>query len=183
MLISGRGSNLDALIRAGLDIRLVISDWQEAPGLGIARRAGVPVATVERQAFASRSRFEGVLAELIRAYAPRVVALAGFMHVLGTEFVARHTGRLVNIHPSLLPDFPGLDTHARALAAGVREHGCTVHWVTAKVDAGPVIGQRTVPVLPDDTPATLGARVLAQEHLLYPLVVYKIFAGEMVQPC
>jgi phosphoribosylglycinamide formyltransferase 1 len=169
ILISGRGSNMQALVAAGLPIGVVISNRADAAGLGFARSRGIPVAVVEHQAFGAREAFEQALAAAIDRHAPGLVALAGFMRVLTPAFVRRYAGRMLNIHPSLLPAFPGLDTHARAIAAGVKVHGCTVHFVTEAVDAGPIVIQAAVRVLPGDTPAALAARVLEQEHRIYPL--------------
>lgn len=168
VLISGRGSNLQAILDAGIPVSAVISNRSGAGGLEIAARRGIATAVVEHRRFATREAFDAALAQEIDRHAPRLVALAGFMRVLTPGFVAHYAGRLVNIHPSLLPEFPGLDTHARALAAGAKRHGCTVHFVTAALDHGPVIAQASVPVLPGDTAATLAARVLAQEHQIYP---------------
>jgi phosphoribosylglycinamide formyltransferase-1 len=168
VLISGRGSNLRSLVEAGLPVAAVISNRADAAGLEFARARGIPAAVLEHRGFATREAFDEALARAIDRYAPRLVALAGFMRVLTPGFVRRYAGRLVNIHPSLLPAFPGLDTHAQALAAGVKIHGCTVHFVTEELDAGPIIVQAAVPVLADDTAAKLAARVLEQEHRIYP---------------
>lgn len=170
ILISGRGSNMQAILRAGLplDIACVLSNDPNAAGLEIARNAGIRTSAVDHRAYADRGAFDDRLAEEIDRHAPDLVVLAGFMRILGQAFVARYAGRLVNIHPSLLPAFPGLHTHRRALAAGVRLHGCTVHFVTAEVDHGPIIIQAAVPVLPADNEAALAARVLEQEHRIYP---------------
>jgi phosphoribosylglycinamide formyltransferase-1 len=168
VLISGRGSNLRSLVEAGLPVAAVISNRADAAGLEFARARGIPAAVLEHRGFATREAFDEALARAIDRYAPRLVALAGFMRVLTPGFVLRYAGRLVNIHPSLLPAFPGLDTHAQALAAGVKIHGCTVHFVTEELDAGPIIVQAAVPVLADDTAAKLAARVLEQEHRIYP---------------
>lgn len=168
VLISGRGSNLQAILDAGIPVSAVISNQSGAGGLAIAARRGVATAVVEHRRFATREAFDAALADEIDRHLPRLVALAGFMRVLTPGFVARYAGRLVNIHPSLLPEFPGLDTHARALTAGAKRHGCTVHFVTAELDHGPIIAQASVPVLPGDTAESLAARVLAQEHLIYP---------------
>lgn len=180
VLISGRGSNLQALLEAGIPVSAVISNKADAAGLGVAARRGVATAVVEHRRYATREAFDLALAAEIDRHAPRLVALAGFMRVLTPGLVARYAGRLVNIHPSLLPEFPGLDTHARALAAGVRRHGCTVHFVTAELDHGPVIARASVPVLPGDTPDTLAARVLQQEHQLYPRAIRWFLDGELV---
>ena len=185
MLLSGRGSNLAAMIKAGLDIRIAISELADAdaPGLIAARTAGVPVAIVPRTVFASRSCHETALAQAIDHWAPRVIALAGFMRILSARFVKLYARRLINIHPSLLPMFPGLHTHAQALRTGATVHGCTVHWVSTEVDAGPIIAQAQVPVLLSDTPTQLAARVHAAEHRLYPHVISRILAGSEQHPC
>lgn len=177
VLISGRGSNLQALIEAGLDGTLnadpvaVISNRPEAAGLQRARAAGVETRVVDHRAFSSRTAFDTALRKQIDAFRPDVVALAGFMRVLGPDFVAHYLGRLLNIHPSLLPAYRGLDTHARVLAAGEREHGASVHFVTAELDGGPVIARARVAIRADDDPQRLAARVLEQEHRLYPAVI------------
>lgn len=181
LLISGRGSNALAVIdavsegRIGAPVRAVIAD-RPAAGLEAAARRGIDTARIERRAFADRAAFEQALAETIDGYRPRLIALAGFMRVLSAEFVARYDRRLVNIHPSLLPRYRGLDTHARALAAGDREHGASVHWVTPELDAGPVIAQARVPVRDSDDVDALAARVLEQEHRLYPAVLALLLA-------
>jgi len=180
VLISGRGSNMQALLDAGIPVSAVISNEADAAGLAVAARRGVATGVVEHRRFATREAFDAALAAEIDRHAPRLVALAGFMRVLTPGFVARYAGRLVNIHPSLLPEFPGLDTHARAQAAGVKRHGCTVHFVTAELDHGPIIAQASVPVLPGDTPATLAARVLQQEQQLYPRAIRWFLDGELV---
>ena len=177
VLISGRGSNLQALLDAGIPVSAVISNRADAGGLAIAARHGVATAVVEHGRFGSRDAFDEAVAAAVDRHAPRLVALAGFMRVLTPGFVARYAGRLVNVHPSLLPEFPGLDTHARALAAGVKRHGCTVHFVTEHIDLGPIIAQATVPVLPGDDEAALAARVLAQEHLIYPRAILWFLEG------
>lgn len=179
VLISGRGSNLQAILDAGISVSAVISNRAEAQGLAVAERRGVATAVVDHRRFASREAFDAALAAEIERHAPRLVVLAGFMRVLTPGFVARFAGRLVNIHPSLLPEFPGLDTHARALAAGARRHGCTVHFVTEHLDHGPVIAQAQVPVLPDDTAQTLAARVLVEEHALYPRAIRWFLDGQL----
>jgi len=180
VLISGRGSNLQAILDAGIPVSAVISNQPGAGGLAIAARLGVATAVVEHRRFPTREAFDAALADEIDRHAPRLVALAGFMRVLTPGFVARYAGRLVNIHPSLLPEFPGLATHARALAAGAKRHGCTVHFVTAALDHGPIIAQASVPVLPGDTAETLAARVLAQEHLIYPRALRWFLDGLLV---
>ena len=168
VLISGRGSNLQALVEAGLPVGAVISNRADAGGLEFARARNIPTAVVDHARFASREAFDDALAREIDRHRPRLVALAGFMRVLTPGFVARYQHRLLNIHPSLLPAFPGLDTHARALAAGVKLHGCTVHFVTAELDSGPIVIQAALGVRPDEQPAELAARVLRQEHVIYP---------------
>jgi phosphoribosylglycinamide formyltransferase-1 len=168
VLISGRGSNLRSLVEAGLPVSAVISNRADAAGLEFARARGIATAVVEHRGYGTREAFEEALAAALDRHAPRLVALAGFMRVLTPGFVARYAGRMLNIHPSLLPAFPGLDTHARALAAGVKVHGCTVHFVTEALDAGPIVIQAAVPVLPGDSAAGLAARVLEQEHRIYP---------------
>ena len=173
VLISGRGSNMEALLEARLPVEFacVISNKPDAAGLAIAARHRVPTAVVNHRDHPGRAEFDAALAEEIDRHRPDLVVLAGFMRVLTDAFVRRYENRLINIHPALLPAFPGLDTHARALAAGVKLHGCTVHYVTPEVDSGPIIAQAAVPVLAGDTPATLAARVLRQEHRLYPQVL------------
>lgn len=176
ILISGRGSNLQSIIdetRRGLpvEIRAVISNKPGAAGLERARAAGIPTETIDHREFADRNAFDHALMQAIDRYAPRLVVLAGFMRILGRQFIAHYAGRLLNIHPSLLPAFPGLNTHARAIEAGVKEHGASVHFVTDTVDAGPVIVQARVPVLAGDTPDLLAARVLEQEHRIFPLAI------------
>lgn len=181
VLISGRGSNLRALLQADLPVTFaaVISNRADAGGLAIAAAHGVPTQVLAHQAYADRAAYDGALAQAIDAHAPDLVVLAGFMRVLTADFVRRYHGRMINIHPALLPAFPGLNTHARALAAGVRVHGCTVHFVTAEVDAGPIIAQAAVPVRAGDDAQTLAARVLRQEHRLFPTVL-RWFAQERV---
>lgn len=168
ILISGRGSNMQALLDARLPVSAVISNRADAAGLELAAGRGVATRVVEHRGFAAREAFDAALAAEIDRFEPRLVALAGFMRVLSPRFVERYHGRLLNIHPSLLPAFPGLDTHARALAAGVKVHGCTVHFVTAALDSGPIVIQATVPVRTSDTAEQLAARVLRQEHVIYP---------------
>ncbi len=174
ILISGRGSNLQAIVRevvAGrlpLEIRAVISNRPEAAGLELARRAGLITRVLDHTRFTDRETYDAALLTLIDSYQPQLVILAGFMRILTAQFVQHYRGHLLNIHPSLLPDFPGLDTHHSALAAGVTEHGASVHFVTEQVDGGPVILQARVPVLPQDNAETLAARVLSEEHRIYP---------------
>jgi len=182
ILISGRGSNAMAIIdaaRAGwlpAEVRAVIAD-RPAAGLDAAAARGVDTARIDFRAFAERAAFEAALAETIAGYAPRLIALAGFMRVLSAGFVERHAGRMVNIHPSLLPRHRGLDTHARALAAGDTRHGASVHWVTPELDAGPVIARAEVDVHPGDDAERLAARVLAGEHRLYPAALALLLRG------
>ena len=179
VLISGRGSNLRAIADARLPVAAVISNRADALGLAFARGRAIPTAVVEHRDFGSRETFDAALAEAIDGYSPRLVALAGFMRILTAGFVQRYQGRLMNIHPSLLPAFPGLHTHAAALAAGVKIHGATVHFVTAELDHGPIIIQAAVPVLPGDDPDTLAARVLEQEHVIYPMAVRWFLDGRL----
>jgi phosphoribosylglycinamide formyltransferase-1 len=179
-LISGRGSNLQALLDAGLPVSAVISNVAGAKGLDTAAARGVPARTVEHRKFASREAFDAALAAAIDEFRPRLVVLAGFMRILTPGFVERYRGRLLNIHPSLLPAFPGLHTHERALQAGVKLHGCTVHFVTADLDHGPVVIQASVPVREGDTPQALSARVLRQEHVIYPRAVRWFLDGKLV---
>ncbi len=173
ILISGRGSNMQALLETTLpcQIAAVISNRADATGLGIARAHGVPTAVVAHLDYPDRGNFDTALAQTIDAFNPDYVVLAGFMRILGAGFVARYRGRLLNIHPSLLPSYGGLNTHARALHDGVKIHGCTVHFVTPDLDHGPIIIQAAVPVLRDDTEQTLAARVLHEEHRIYPQAI------------
>ena len=185
VLISGRGSNLQALIDAsrapdfGAEIVCALSDEPDAPGLARARAAGIPAHTVARLDHASRSEFERALDRRLQADRVELICLAGFMRILSPEFVHRWVDRILNIHPSLIPAFRGLDTHGRALAAGVRVHGCTVHLVRAELDAGPIVLQGVVPVLPEDDAAALAARVLEIEHHCYPLALAQLAAGRL----
>ncbi len=171
VLISGRGSNLGALVDAGVPVVAVISNRADAGGVEFARARRIPTAVVAHTAYPSREAFDDALAAEIERHRPKLVALAGFMRVLTPAFTTRYRGRLLNIHPSLLPAFPGLHTHARALAAGVKVHGCTVHFVTADLDHGPIVIQAAVPVREGDDAERLAARVLAQEHRIYPRAV------------
>ncbi len=186
LLISGGGSNMAAIVRAaqredwpatvGARIAGVISNRADASGLKLAREAAVATATIDHRAYSKREDFDDALAQQIAQWdvggnVPALVLLAGFMRIVSPAFVARHQGRLLNIHPSLLPAFPGLHTHQRAIDAGCRFAGATVHEVTAELDHGPILGQAVVPVLPGDSAERLAARVLTQEHLLYPRVV------------
>jgi len=179
VLISGRGSNMRALVEAGIPVAAVISNRADAAGVEFARARGLPVAVVAHTAYPTRERFDHALAAEIDRHAPRLVALAGFMRILTPVFTRRYEGRLLNIHPSLLPAFPGLHTHARALEAGVRVHGCTVHFVTADLDHGPIVIQAAVPVRPDDDEDRLAARVLAEEHRIYPQAVRWFLDGQL----
>lgn len=182
LLISGRGSNMEAIVRAeipGVRIAAVISNRADAAGLDFAASHGIATAVLDHKAFPSREAFDAALAELIDGYGPDLVVLAGFMRVLSDGFVRHYEGRLLNIHPSLLPSFPGLHTHRRALESGVRIHGATVHFVTPSLDAGPVVIQAAVPVLDDDDESTLAARVLAEEHRIYPQAVKWFVEGRL----
>jgi len=186
VLISGRGSNLAAVLAAmragtlGGAVTTVISNRADAGGLAIAAADGVATQVVDHRAFAAREAFDAALANAVDATRPDLVVLAGFMRVLGAAFVERYAGRLLNIHPSLLPLYPGLHTHRRALADGVRVHGCTVHFVTPDVDVGPIVAQGVVPVLEGDDEASLAARVLAVEHRLLPAAIRWYCAGQLV---
>ncbi len=177
ILISGRGSNMEAVVRAAqaeqwpARIAAVISNRADAGGLQFAASHGIPTAVVSNKDYPSREAFDAALQAEIDRFQPDLVVLAGFMRILTPGFVDHYEGRMLNIHPSLLPLFPGLHTHEQALAAGVKEHGATVHFVTAQLDHGPMVGQATVPVLEGDTPDTLAARVLVQEHQLYPRAI------------
>ena len=171
---------MQALVEAGLPVSAVISNQAQAKGLGFAKAHGIATEVVEHRPFASREAFDAALGSAIDRFSPRLVVLAGFMRVLTPGFVARYHGRMLNIHPSLLPAFPGLHTHARAIAAGVKLHGCTVHFVTAELDAGPIVIQAAVPVRAGDTPETLAARVLRQEHVIYPRAVRWFLDGRLV---
>ena len=185
ILISGRGSNMASLLSAvasgKLPVRIagVISNRPDAQGLVMAAAHGVPTCVVDHQQFAEREAFDTAMAAAIDQLAPDLVVLAGFMRILTDGFVQHFAGRLMNIHPSLLPSFPGLHTHRRALEAGVRIHGCTVHFVTPTLDHGPVIVQAAVPVLDGDDEAGLAARVLAQEHQVYPMAVRWFAEGRL----
>lgn len=184
VLISGRGSNMAALLAAAAhpdypaEIALVLSNVPAAPGLDLARRAGVASAVVDHRPFrGDRAAHEAAIDAALRERGIELVCLAGYMRLLTPFLVDRWAGRMLNIHPSLLPAFPGLDTHARALAAGVKLHGCTVHLVTEALDEGPILAQAAVPVLEGDSVATLAARVLAQEHRIYPAALARLASG------
>jgi phosphoribosylglycinamide formyltransferase-1 len=185
VLLSGSGSNLQALIdsaRAGdspVRIRAVISNRADAYGLERARAAGIDTAVLDHKAFDGREAFDAALVELIDGYQPQLVVLAGFMRILSAGFVRHYQGRLLNIHPSLLPKYKGLHTHQRALEAGDTEHGCSVHFVTEELDGGPLVVQAVIPVEPDDTPERLAQRVHVQEHRIYPLAVRWFAEGRL----
>jgi phosphoribosylglycinamide formyltransferase 1 len=179
ILISGRGSNMQALLEEKLPVSAVISNRPDARGLATAVQHDVPTEVVPHKEFSSREAFDKALAAAVGRFSPKLVVLAGFMRVLTPGFVGQFAGRLINIHPSLLPAFTGLDTHERALAAGVKLHGCTVHFVTAELDHGPIILQAAVPVRPGDTAAVLAARVLRQEHVIYPRAVRWFLDGNL----
>ncbi|MCG6873887.1 MAG: phosphoribosylglycinamide formyltransferase [Betaproteobacteria bacterium] len=179
VLISGRGSNLRAIVDGGVPVAAVISNRADALGLAFARGREIKTAVVEHRDYASREAFDAALAKAIDRHAPRLVALAGFMRILTASFVERYRGRMMNIHPSLLPAFPGLHTHAAALAAGVKIHGATVHFVTQELDHGPIIIQAAVPVLPGDDADRLAARVLEQEHVIYPMAIRWFLDGRL----
>ena len=185
ILISGRGSNMEALIAARdagqlpVNIAAVISNRPDAKGLEAAANAGIATRFIDHKSFAGREAFDAALAECIDQFAPDLVVLAGFMRILTENFVRHYEGRLMNIHPSLLPSFPGLHTHQRALEEGVRIHGCTVHFVTPELDHGPVIIQAAIPVLDGDTEDDLAARILVQEHKVYPQAVRWFAEGKL----
>lgn len=184
ILISGRGSNMQALVEAArapgypAEVALVTSNRPDAPGLTWAKTQGLDVLALDHKRYESREHFEGQLQSVLELSKIDLVALAGFMRLMTAPFVDRWRGRMINIHPSLLPAFKGLQTHEQALAAGVRISGCTVHFVTPLMDDGPIIGQAAVPVLPGDTAETLAARVLAAEHRLYPTALASVARGE-----
>jgi phosphoribosylglycinamide formyltransferase-1 len=187
ILISGSGSNMAAIVRAAeqgrwaqrLNARVaaVVSNRADAAGLDLAKAHGIPTAVLDHKAYASRDEFDVALMAEVDRFAPDLVVLAGFMRILTPGFVAHYAGRLLNIHPSLLPAFPGLNTHQRAIDAGCRFAGATVHQVTAQLDHGGILAQAVVPVLPSDTAETLAARVLTQEHLIYPRAVAELLRG------
>jgi len=182
VLVSGRGSNLRAIAeaRTGIELRAVLSNRPDAAALEYARGKGIATEVVDHKAFATREEFDARLAEAIERSGAELVLLAGFMRIFTPGFIDRFAGRILNIHPSLLPAFPGLHTHRQALAAGVKVHGCTVHVVTPTLDGGPIVAQAAVPVLATDDEDKLAARVLAQEHRLYPQVV-RWFAEDRVE--
>ncbi len=189
ILISGRGSNMVALLRAArapdypADIALVVCNQPHAPGIALAAEAGVPVAVIDHRRFGKdRAAHEAAIDAALREAGVEIVCLAGYMRLLTAFLVTAWQGRMLNVHPSLLPAFPGLHTHARALAAGVKLHGCTVHLVTETMDEGPILAQAAVPVLPGDTEDSLAARVLVQEHRLYPAALAAFAAGRPAPP-
>jgi phosphoribosylglycinamide formyltransferase-1 len=181
ILLSGRGSNFRAIAEAGLPVEIaaVISNRPQAAGLDYARERGFPAIALDHTEHPDRAAFDALLADEIERHRPDLVVLAGYMRILSPAFIARFEGRLLNIHPSLLPMFPGLRTHERALAEGVKVHGCTVHFVTADLDHGPIVIQAAVPVRADDTADTLAARVLAQEHRIYPQAIRWFAEGRL----
>lgn len=185
VLISGRGSNLGALIDACADaafparIKLVIANKPEAAGLERAREAGIPARVIDHRDFSERAEFDNAIHEALEQDDIRYVCLAGFMRLFEPQFVDRWRGRMINIHPSLLPAFKGLDTHARAIEAGARFAGCSVHFVVPEMDSGAIIGQSVVPIAPDDTPSSLAKRVLHAEHALYPACLKLLCEGRL----
>ncbi|HEY6896612.1 MAG TPA: phosphoribosylglycinamide formyltransferase [Rhodocyclaceae bacterium] len=181
ILISGRGSNMQSLLASELpgECVAVISNRPDAAGLEFARNRGVPAVALDHKQFPDRASFDAALAAEIDSRGADLVLLAGFMRVLGADFVRRYEGRMLNIHPSLLPAFPGLHTHAQAIAAGVRVHGCTVHFVSAELDAGPIVIQAVVSVREDDDASSLAARVLTEEHLVYPRAARWFLEGRL----
>ncbi|ANB73757.1 phosphoribosylglycinamide formyltransferase [Paraburkholderia phytofirmans] len=185
ILISGRGSNMEAIIRACADegwaaqVAAVIANRSDAAGLAFAASHGIATAVVDHRQFPDRDSFDAALAQEIDSFAPDLVVLAGFMRVLTAGFVDHYAGRMLNVHPSLLPSFPGLKTHQQALDAGVRLHGASVHFVTSQLDHGPIVAQAAVPVEAGDTPATLAERVLATEHIIYPRAVRWFVEGRL----
>ena len=185
ILISGRGSNMEAIVRAAqaeqwpAQIAAVISNRADAAGLEFAAAHGIETAVVPSRDYSTRDAFDAALQATIDRFSPDLVVLAGFLRILTAPFVAHHAGRMLNIHPSLLPSFPGLATHRQALVAGVKLHGATVHFVTADLDHGPIVAQTAVPVLADDSEDSLAARVLTQEHLIYPAAVRSFVEGRL----
>ena len=186
ILISGRGSNMMALVEAARDpaypaeVVCVVSNRADAKGLDFAAANGIAAKVIDHKAFATREAFEAALDDYLRSMSVEIIALAGFMRVLTAGFIARWEGRMINIHPSLLPAYKGLHTHERAIADGAKTHGCSVHLVTPELDAGPVLLQAEVPVLPGDTPDTLSARVLREEHRIYPQALAML--AERIRP-
>jgi phosphoribosylglycinamide formyltransferase-1 len=185
ILISDRGSNMQAIVQRCADeswpaqVAAVISNRPDAAGLAFAAAGGIPTAVVDHQSFATREAFEAALAAAIDSHEPDLVVLAGFMRILGAKFVRHYEGRMLNVHPSLLPAFTGLHTHRRAIEAGCKVAGATVHFVTAALDHGPIVAQAAVPVLPGDDEATLAVRVIAREHVIYPLAVRWFVEGQL----
>lgn len=185
VLLSGRGSNMQALVAASrmpdypAEIATVIANRPDAAGLAWARENGIPAVAIDHKAFPDKAAFDARIHDELTSTGVEIVALAGFMRILSPQFVAKWQGRMINVHPSLLPLFPGLNTHARAIEAGMKLAGCTVHFVTAEMDVGPIIAQGAVPVLPDDTPDTLAARTLIAEHALYPRALAWVAAGQV----
>jgi phosphoribosylglycinamide formyltransferase 1 len=185
ILISGRGSNMRSIVEAcesekwPAQVVAVISNRPDAAGLAFASQHGIATAVVDHKAFATRETFDAALAQAVDAHAPDLVVLAGFMRILGADCVRRYESRMLNIHPSLLPAFPGLNTHRRAIEAGCKVAGATVHFVTAQLDHGPIVLQATVPVLPNDDEDSLSARVLAKEHVIYPRAVRWFVEGQL----
>ncbi len=186
VFISGRGSNLSVLIEAAkaadypAEIALVFSNKEDAAGLAVAREAGVPVKVISHKVFASREEFDAAIDAALREAGITLIAEAGFMRIHSEWFVKRWEGRMLNIHPSLLPAFPGIRVHQQALDAGVKISGCTVHFMVPELDAGPIIAQAAVPVLPGDTVETLAARILVEEHRIYPQAVRDVAAGRVI---
>lgn len=185
ILISGRGSNMQAIVRAAqaekwlARIAAIVSNRADAEGLAFAVEHGIPTVTIPNKDYPTREAFDAALQTAIDKFSPDLVVLAGFMRILGAPIVTHYAGRMLNIHPSLLPSFPGLATHREALAAGVKVHGATVHFVIADLDGGPIVAQATVPVLADDTEHSLADRVLAQEHIIYPRAVRWFVEGKL----
>ena len=183
ILISGRGSNMDALIEAArspdfpAEIALVVSNRPDAPGLAKAKAAGVATAAVDHKIYAGREEFERSLQLMLETYRIEFLCLAGFLRMFTPWFIERWRGRMLNVHPALLPSYKGLHTHERALADGVKIHGCTVHFVSPEMDEGPIVAQAAIPVLDADTPQTLAARVLEQEHIIYPMALRLVASG------
>jgi len=182
VLLSGRGSNLRAIVEARLPIEIVAVNGNrpQAEGLAYARERGLTAVVLDHTEYPDRAAFDALLADEVAQHRPDLVVLAGYMRILSPAFIARFEGRLLNIHPALLPMFPRLNTHERALAEGVKIHGCTVHFVTVELDHGPIVAQAAVPVRADDTPDTLAARVLAQEHRIYPQAIRWFAEGRLV---
>jgi len=179
VLISGRGSNLQARIGAGIDIVLVISNVPDARGLGRAKKAGIATAVIDHKDFDDRETFDQAMTKAIEDAGAELVCLAGFMRILSDDFIKHWWDRLINIHPSLLPDFKGLDVHQRVIDARANQSGCTVHFVRPEMDSGPIIMQATVPVMANDDAGALAARILVQEHIIYPKAVKLIAEGRV----